>query len=266
MELGESATIPYYYHYALMSVGGEVAISLRTILEEVKAMPIVESAVERGVSEERIEALLVPTKALIQPLGNPSLNYNTYLSPPFFFIMLQIVVLITSLYIIGSERDYDRAKEWLEVSGGSTAIALAGKLATIALIFTLSGCASILILNHFGTIPVGIGSACSYMILLIVASIGLAEVVYAVVPITGIAISLVSMIGSLGATLSGVTFPVAAMYPIFDHLATLLPVRHFMLLLQRGADWGNIAPLLGFALLPLLTLGRMRKLLTSRQL
>lgn len=264
IELGESATIPYYYHYALMSVGGEVATTLRTILAIVGARPIVESAVARGVSQESIEAVIAPTTALIQPLDNPSLNYTTYLSTPFFFIMFQIVILITTLYLIGCERNSGKASEWLEVAGGSTAIALWGKLTAIALIFTISGFASILILNHFGALSVGIGSACGYIVLLIVASVALAEVVYAVMPITGVAISIVSMIGSLGATLSGVTFPVASMYPIFAHIATLLPVRHFTLLLQYGADWRNIAPLALFALLPLLTLPRLHKILTTQ--
>ena len=264
VELGESVTIPYYYHYALMSVGGEVATSLRTILTIVGAEPIVESAMARGVGQESIESVIAPTKALIQPLGNPALNYTTYLSTPFFFIMFQIVILITTLYMIGGERDSGSARVWLEMAGGSTAIALVGKLSVIVLIFTLSGCVSVLILNHFGALSVGVDRACGYMILLIMASVALAEIIYAVVPITGVAISIVSMIGSLGATLSGVTFPVASMYPIFTHLATLLPVRHFTLLLQYGADWRNIAPLALFALFPLLTIPRLHKILTTQ--
>lgn len=267
MEEGKSATIPYYYHYALMSVGGEVATTLRSILEMVKGAPVVESGVARGVPQESIVVTLAPIGADIHPLGNPTLNYNTYLSVPFFFIMFQIIILITTLYLFGYERDSGRVGEWLQAAGGDAGRATLGKLFTLVLIFTIVGSGSLLILNHFVGFSMAIGRLWWLMVLLVVASVSLAEAIYALVPITGVAISIVSMIGSLGATLSGVTFPIASMYPAFRHISLLLPVRHFTLLMQNdmtGKGWIHTAALLAFALLPLLTMGRMRRVLNRK--
>ena len=104
--------------------------------------------------------------------------------------------------------------------------------------------------------------------LLVGASMALALFIYGLVPVMGVAMSLVSMVGSLGATLSGVTFPTEAMYPLFDHLARLLPVRHFTLLMQSEGfmyNWQHIVVLLLFLLLPLLTMERLRRSLTKAE-
>lgn len=70
------------------------------------------------------------------------------------------------------------------------------------------------------------------------------------------------MIGSLGATLSGVTFPVAAMYAPVDAASYLFPVRHFteasqaMIYFNAGFAylWQSVAILLIFLLLGVLIL------------
>ena len=74
------------------------------------------------------------------------------------------------------------------------------------------------------------------------------------------------MIGSLGATLSGVTFPVTSMYPPVHAASYLFPVRHFTEISQSmiyfdsgfGYYWQSAAILLLFPLLALLILPRLR--------
>ena len=71
------------------------------------------------------------------------------------------------------------------------------------------------------------------------------------------------MVGSLGATLSGVTFPVTNMYPLVRDASYLFPVRHFTEMMQNMLYGGSgfiylwpsvvilcIFPLLAFVLLP----------------
>ena len=71
------------------------------------------------------------------------------------------------------------------------------------------------------------------------------------------------MVGSLGATLSGVTFQVTNMYPLVRDASYLFPVRHFTEMMQNMLYGGSgfiylwpsvvilcIFPLLAFVLLP----------------
>ncbi len=47
------------------------------------------------------------------------------------------------------------------------------------------------------------------------------------------------MVGSLGATLSGVTFPVPNMYPLVRDASYLFPVRHFTEMMQNMLTGGS---------------------------
>ena len=64
---GSRATIPYYYHYAFMSVGAQVESTLRTLLTIVSIDPIVVTANEMGVSESVVESFLEPPPATYTP-------------------------------------------------------------------------------------------------------------------------------------------------------------------------------------------------------
>ena len=77
MVCGTRSTIPYYYHYAFMSIGAQVESTLRTLLTMASLDPIIVTANEMGVSERQIMAFLEPLNSDIHPLGNASLNYRT---------------------------------------------------------------------------------------------------------------------------------------------------------------------------------------------
>ena len=101
----------------------------------------------------------------------------------------------------------------------------------------------------------------------------MALLLYAIFPVMGLIISVASMIGSLGATLSGVTFPIVFMDAPVYWASYLFPVRHFMEVVQSllyldgtfAYYWTNIVVLLLFLLLPILLLPRLKQaILTHR--
>lgn len=103
-------------------------------------------------------------------------------------------------------------------------------------------------------------------LIFIIATQALAVFIFSIFPRIAYIISIVSMIGSLGATLSGVTFPVTSMYPPVHAASYLFPVRHFTEISQSmiyfdsgfGYYWQSAAILLLFPLLALLILPRLR--------
>ena len=64
--------------------------------------------------------------------------------------------------------------------------------------------------------------------LLVIATQALAVFLFSLFPALSIIISIVSMVGSLGATLGGVTFPVLHMFAPVYYASYLFPVRHFV--------------------------------------
>ena len=65
---GKDATLSYYYHYALLSVGGELMAAFETALAPVALSPIAMQAVALGVNENQIETFLLPIQANNHPI------------------------------------------------------------------------------------------------------------------------------------------------------------------------------------------------------
>lgn len=273
MVRGMGATLNYYYHYALLAVGGEVMSAFEKALIPVRMAPIVVEAVTLGTTEESIETFLLPMTSDDHALYNPSLDYAVYLAVPIFFIMFQILVLLVTLYAVGSERKQGTGTMWLAAADGNILRAVAGKLLPYTLIFICEALLAGVVFFHWEHIPMAgdMGLFALTMVLFIVATQSVAVILYSLFPVLSLVISVVSMVGSLGATLSGLTFPLSAMSPVVQWVARLFPVRHFTEAMQRvvyfgggfPVCWPQLAVLCLFPVVMLLLLPRLRRILLT---
>ena len=242
--------------------------AFETALAPVALSPIAMEAVSLGLNQEQITTFLLPVQASMHPLYNPDLDYSVYLSQPFFYVLFQILILLMTVYAIGSEIKFNTAQEWLTTARGNILTAVIGKLLPYTFIFSVIGILANYILYGVVHIPFhGSLLMMNFMTLIfIIATQALAVFIFSIFPRIAYIISIVSMIGSLGATLSGVTFPVTSMYPPVHAASYLFPVRHFTEISQSmiyfdsgfGYYWQSAAILLLFPLLALLILPRLR--------
>ncbi|MBE6246640.1 MAG: ABC transporter permease [Bacteroidales bacterium] len=247
---GAVPTVTYYNHYALLAVGGEIQSAFVKALGSISASLVAESGNMGGTTPAQVESVTLPTNALFASTYNSTLNYGTFLSYPFFFIFFQIFILTFTVYIIGT----DMNREWLSSGHSSILKALAGKLAPYTAIFLLEGILANTVFLYMGEIPPGTGFLAlnANSALFTITTVAMGTAIISLVPRTCIAISIASMAGALGATASGVTFPVENMYPAFEALCSILPVRHFIEayqdILYNNAgfrySWGNYAAML----------------------
>ena len=272
---GTGATLTYYYHYALLSVGSELMAAFENTLAPVALSPIVMQAEALGVSGEQIQTFLLPVEASAHPLYNPDMDYSIYLSQPFFFVLFQVLILLITVYAVGSEIKFGTAGQWLQAAGGDITVAVTGKLLPYTLIFSLIGILGNFVMFGILHIPFqGSWLLLNVMtVLFIIATQALALFIFSLFPAVAIIISIVSMVGSLGATLSGVTFPVLNMYPLVRDASYLFPVRHYTEITQTMLYYGGgfihlwpsavilcIFPLLALAMLP-----HLRRAIISRK-
>ena len=124
----QETTLCYYYHNALLSVGGELHSTFETILKQISVTPIVTEAVGLGESQTNITSFLIPISEEEMVSYNPNRNYAIYLSQPFFFVFLQVLLLLVTTYALGSERKFGTSDEWLQMAKGNIGIAVIGKL------------------------------------------------------------------------------------------------------------------------------------------
>ena len=272
---GTGATLTYYYHYALLSVGSELMAAFETTLAPVALSPIVVQAEALGVGQEQIQTFLLPVEANTHPLYNPDMDYSIYLSQPFFFVLFQILILLVTVYAIGSEFKFGTTQEWMvaatpagkdpaNLRNADMLTAVAGKLLPYTVMFSVIG----ILANYmlFGLMNIPFQGSLWLMnivtVLFIMATQALAVLIFSIFPKIAYIISVVSMVGSLGATLSGVTFPVTAMYAPVHAASYLFPVRHFteaaqaMIYFDAGFAyfWQSVTVLLVFLLLAILIL------------
>ena len=271
----EPASLCYYYHNAMLGVGGELHSTFETLLDEISVTPIVTEAIGLGESESTITSFLMPVSEMEFLAYNDSRNYAIYLTQPFYFVLLQILLLLVTTYALGSESKSGTSDEWLDVAQGNMGIALLGKLLPYTLIFIIMGIFANVV--FFGwmkmPIPCSLWILNGVTILFILATQALALFLYSIFPALSLIISVVSMFGSLGATLSGVTFPVEFMDTPVYWASFLFPVRHFMEVVESllyldgsfGDYWTNLVALLIFLLLPILLLPRLKNALTTHQ-
>ena len=265
----------YYYHNAMLSVGGELHSTFETILKQVSVTPIVTEAVGLGESQTNITSFLIPISEEEMVSYNPNRNYAIYLSQPFFFVFLQVLLLLVTTYALGSESKFGTSDEWLQMAKGNIGIAVIGKLLPYTFIFMVMGVLANVVFFNWMKMPL----PCSLWVmngitmLFILATQALALLLYAIFPVLSLIISVVSMIGSLGATLSGVTFPVNFMDTPVYWASFLFPIRHFVEVVQSllylggtfSNYWTNLVVLLLFILSPILLLPRLKRaLLTHR--
>lgn len=272
---GKNATLCYYYHYALLSVGGELMAAFETSLAPVSLSPIVMEAVALGVEQDQITTFLLPVQANNHPIYNPSLDYSIYLSQPFFFVLFQVLILLITVYAVGIEIKFRTANDWLATANGNMVTAVFGKLLPYTLIFILIGWLANFVM--FGILHIPFQGNWWLMNLVtaifIIATQALGLFLFSLFPAISLVISVVSMVGSLGATLSGVTFPVPNMYPIVQDASHLFPIRHFTEIMQTmlygGGGfiyfWPSVVILCIFPLLALLLLPHLKQAIESHK-
>ena len=81
------------------------------------------------------------------------------------------------------------------------------------------------------------------------------------------------MIGSLGATLSGITFPLGQMYGFFDYASFAFPIRYFVEIMQGLLynsynliyKWPQIIVLLAYLMIPILLIPRFKRSVYSHK-
>ena len=263
----------YYYHNAMLSVGGELHSTFETLLQQVSVTPIVKEAIGLGENEATLTSFLMPIAEKELPTFNDTRNYAVYLSQPFFFVFLQILLLLVTTYALGSESKFGTSDDWLHTAQGSIGVAVLGKLLPYTGIFIVISMLGNAVFFGWMQSPIStsLWTIQGTTILFILATQALALFLYAIFPALSLIISVVSMVGSLGATLAGVTFPVAFMDGSVYVASYLFPIRHFIevvdsLLYLDGTftDYGmNIVLLLLFILLPLLLLPRLKHALIT---
>lgn len=260
---GRQPRVSFYMNQSYLIAGSLLFRDMKTM--SVLASGAVDRSVRRakGENDAYIMSQLQPIVIDTHPIGNPWLNYSVYLNNMLLPAILQLLVLLLTVFAIGSELKDETANEWLALANGSIFRAVIGKMIPYTAIFFLVGLFALSLLYgylsfplHNGLLPMVVG-----LFLLIISSQALGVFLMSVLPVVRLALSGASLIGVLSISITGFSFPVFAMDPILKFAANFFPLRHYFLIYVSQALNGapveyvlkNYGTLLLFLIAPLLT-------------
>lgn len=266
-------TISFYTNDAYLIPGSLLYESYTTQSMLLSAGIVQEVLRSLGFSEARILSLLQPITIDSHALGNPWLNYSIYLSNSFLPTILQLMVLLVTMYALSSELKQRRVRSWLRASRGSLLVALMGKLLVYTIVFVAEGILLQSLLYGYMQFPhhTPLWRMVLAMVLMVLATQSVVLIVLSLLRFLPLAYSAVSVIGVVSFSLGGFSFPVPEMYAPFRVLTNLLPVRHYFLIYVNNAlngypfyyCRGEYIALLLFVVVAMLLLPRMFGLMRS---
>lgn len=200
------------------------------------------SAAVADVQPGRGSAAFTPGPLVVEQyvLTNPALNYAQFLLRAILPTVLHIVVAIAGGYAVGSEFRSRSMREWLATAGGSTLVALVGKLAPYFGIFVVMMAVGLGIIHGLFQIPfrgdpiIVAVAAC----LLIVGYLSLGALLQLLTRDLAFGLSLTGIICSPAFGFAGVGFPILAMSVFARAWGAILPLRWYIQILFDQAARG----------------------------
>ncbi len=222
----------------------------------------------KGVEESRIMGIIQPINIDLHSIGNPWANYGIYLLNLLFPGVLQLLILMITVFAIGVELKERSSHIWLKMANNSMFTALTGKLLPYTILFTILGMIANMLLYNFMHYPLNSSIIWMFLatFLYVLAYQAIGVLIIGVVPVLRDGVTLVAFYGLLGFTYAGFTFPIEQMPRGVQIFKALFPIRHyFNIYVDQALHGTNIGysfvsylALLAFCLLPLLIFKRLK--------
>ncbi len=263
--------ISYYYHNSFLMAGGLMQKDLTYILQTLSAGINVQKREAMGQPKDYIMSQIQPIQVSTHQLFNPVTNYSTYLSTIVIPIMLQLFILLITVYSIGIEIRERTSRDWLHTSGKSIFVALTGKLLPYTFVFFILMMFQNFLMYKVMQIPMqtSIGWLMLSSLMFVMSYQAIGVFCIGLLPMMRHALNMASFYGILALSLCGFSFPVESMPPIVQYWTIAFPVRHFMHIFQNQILTGfelkysvlSYLSLLLFLLLPLTIINRLKSAL-----
>lgn len=183
----------------------------------------------RGLEEKSIMGVIQPITIDTHQIGNSTANYGVYLSNVLLPGVLQLMILMMTIFAIGVEFKDRTSHEWLENADNSMFAALTGKLFPYTILFSLLGIIGNILLYSFMHYPMNSSIwwmfLATFMYVLAYQAIGV--LLIGITPVLRDGVTMAAFYGLLGFTFAGFTFPIEQLpfqAQIFSHI---FPIRHY---------------------------------------
>ena len=259
-----------FYVNSLYFVGGALAYKdVLTMANLASGAVQREILTAKGMDKTEMAGMLQPIVIDAHQIGNTTTDYGIYLTNVLLPGILELIIILVTVYSTGAELKYGTSRHLLEKAGNSTITALTGKLVPYTILFLILGLTCNIILYRWADFPLegNLPDMAVGMILFVLACEAVAIFIVGTIPVLRTAISVSAIYSVLAFSMAGFTFPVEAMPPYIQGISVLFPLRHYYLFYVQEAifgagfgGWWEEAVHMGiFLFLPFLVLKRLGK-------
>lgn len=262
-------TIDFYYNQTFLIPGSLTLKNLSTMLKTISAGANLKTRQAKGQSIDSSMGQIMPITPEFHAIGNPYINYSVYLIQVLLPGLLQLMILISTVYGIGIELKKNSSRKWLRTANGSMQMALLGKLMPYTLLFTIM--AFVYDIGLFKIMHYPLNGSIGWMFLasffLVLSAQAIGTLMIGVFPVLRDGLSFAGLYGVLAFSYSGLSFPIEGMPALLQGLSYFFPLRWFFKIYQ-GVALNGTAPaywlsyyvlMLLFLLFPLLIWKRLKK-------
>lgn len=220
----------YYYNNQRILIGGIITKDVSSMLQSMVVGLDAKIRNKKGMPMEAAIAQANPIAIVDHVNSNPYFNYLYFLALIAFGHILQINMVMISVYAIGTEFKYGTTKEWLQIADNSMWTAILGKWTPYMAIFAVVF--AILAVVYFGLYGVPFGGNAMLAVLATIAfMISCFAIGIIFMSINGnfrYCLSNSAFYVAMGFAFAGITFPTMSM-PLFAKIyGALLPLSYWI--------------------------------------
>lgn len=183
-----------------------------------------------GVQINQAISQVQPIRTDVHTLFNPYSNYAFYLLTALLPMMLQMIVMMVTVYVIGIEFKYKKAKNWYHLSNQNAFAALFGKLLPYTLcLFFVGWWMNYLLFRRLG-VPLQTGminvTLITFLLIIIYQFIGVS--IASVLRDFRGALTIGSGFTAIALSFAAYTFPMEGLPKSMQYLAEIFPFTHFI--------------------------------------
>ncbi len=266
---GEQANVVMIYNNDILIPGGTVS---KAVVQVSATMGTGINIKRNMMKGDRFETALQKAQPVVidtHIMFNPTINYLFFIVAGILPAVLQIFVLMVAGFVFGRELRNGTANEWLSYARENILRAVLAKATPYLIIFSILSLSYNSILYDYLDVPMN-GSRLMIelgQIAMILAYFGLSLSFIAWSFNMRLTISISAILGALAFSFSGLTFPTSGMPVLAQKMSQIFPFTHYLKLFLNQAFYGapilsglaHLAILLGFLILPILSLPRLKK-------
>lgn len=240
---GSGATLVLQHNAQFTTHSSQIVRSIRAVSTTYSAAVRASLYRGQGARPEQALALAMPISIEATALFNESMDYEQFLAATLIPALLQILIMVAVVSAIGRELRDGTAQQWLDHAQGQHTAAVVGKLLPYFVVFMLYGVAFLAWFTWARGMHIE-GSLLAVLLgllLLTTASMSLGVLLIALARNLRMALSLTGVYTAPAFAFAGQAYPLVAMPPAAQMLASTLPLTHWLDI--QNQQWLAGAPL-----------------------